>query len=140
MKKFKYTLGLILIISHLVVIFSLILLKLLGGYDMSEFSTLIAIIIPTFAGYTTSIIMFIVKDKYKTKNKTDKPVTTAFKFLSLLFPISLTICICISIWLQGFNLAFDNFEDFKHFILIVQSLFSIYSGYLIYTIFDKSKT
>lgn len=138
-KKFKYSIGLYLIFSHLTVILSIIILRMLGGYDKDEFTTIIGIITPMFAGFTTSVIMFIINDRYNVVTNPGIVISTPFKFLSYLFPSLFTISILIAVWSQGFKKAFSDFEDFKSFILVIESLFAAYSGYFIYTLFEKRK-
>lgn len=139
-KKFKYSIGLFLIFSHLSVIFSIILLRILVGYDKDEFTTIIGIVTPMFAGFTTAIITFIIKDRYNVQSDNNINVSFAFRLLSYLFPTLFTISILVSTWLEGYNKAFKDFEDFKAFILIMESLFATYSGYFVYTLFEKGPT
>lgn len=138
-KKFKYSIGLYLIFAHLVVIVSLIVLRIIGGFETDEFTTIIGIVTPMFAGFTTSVIMFIINDRYNVNVNPNVNISPAFRFLSYLFPFLFTLSILTAIWLQGYNKAFSNFEDFKSFILVMESLFATYSGYFIYTLFEKKK-
>jgi glucan phosphoethanolaminetransferase (alkaline phosphatase superfamily) len=138
--KFKYSIGLYLIFSHLVIIVSIIALRILGGFDKNEFTTIVGIVTPMFTGFTTSIIMFIIANRYNTQSSPDIALSSAFKLLSYLFPTLFSFSVLLAIWLQGYHLAFSNFEDFKSFILAMESLFAAYSGYFVYTLFEKKKT
>ena len=126
-----------LISAHLSVIASLIILRILGGFEKDEFTTIIGIVTPMFAGFTTSVIMFFINDRYNVAVNPNINISVAFRFLSYLFPTLFTISILTAVWLQGYKKAFTDFEDFKQFVLVMESLFAAYSGYFVYTLFDK---
>ena len=136
-QKFKYRFGLYLILSHLIIIISLVLLRIMGGFDQEEFSTLLGIIMPMFSGFTTAILFFIIEDRHNTSQSGGQPLSSAYRFLAFTFTSLFILAITTCVWLQAFNLAFDNFEDFKAFILSVESVFAVYCGYLVYAIFKK---
>jgi len=138
-KKFKYSFGLFLIYSHLIVIISLVLLRIIGGFDQEEFSTLLGIIMPMFSGYTTAILFFIIEDRHNINQGGGRPLNFTYRLLAYTFTSLFIAIIVCSIWLQAYNLAFDNFEDFKTFILSIESIFAVYCGYLIYAVFKKIK-
>lgn len=135
-RKLKYSLGLFLIASHFCLLIACIVFYFLNGFSIEEFTTVVAIIAPVFAGYTTSIITFIIKDAHVLKDKT-KRVTGVYASLSFVIPLLLVLIFGVSIALKAFNLAFENFEDFKRFLTLIESLFAAYVGMFVYSLFEK---
>jgi hypothetical protein len=113
-----------------------IALFMVNGFDINEFTTVMAVVTPVFAGFTTSIIAFIIKDA-KVIEDTTARVSTAYVALTFSLPLLLAAVIALSIGLKTFNLVFANFEDFKRFLLLAETLFSGYVGMFVYSLFDK---
>jgi hypothetical protein len=137
-RTLKYRSGLLLIVGHLVVLVAVIVLRLFGGYSGEEFTTIFAVIVPMFSGYSTAIIGFIVKDRY-TRADRSKEVTGSFAALSFVFPILFTTAVLAAVLLQAFNAAFENFEDFKRFLLAIETAFAVYVGRFVYSMFEKQE-
>ena len=135
-RTLKYSLGFFLIGSHFGLLICCIVLYFLNGFNIDEFTTVIAIIAPVFAGYTTSIIAFIIKEARQLSDKTPK-VTGAYSFLSFLIPCLLVTIFGVATVLKAFNKVFDDFEDFKRFLILVESLFAAYVGMFVYSLFEK---
>lgn len=134
--KLKYSLGIFLIASHLVVLLSIILLRFLNGFNTDEFTTLLGIVAPMFVGYTTSVISFLIKDRYRLVFES-KTVTKTYASFMYIFPAMFVTIILIAIWTKAYNKTFDDFEDFKKFLLIFEALFAGYVGLFVYSVFKK---
>jgi hypothetical protein len=137
-RKLKYSLGTFLIVSHFGLLIFAIVLYFLNGFSIEEFTTVIAILAPVFAGYTTSILAFIIKDA-QTMNDTSKKVNAFYWSFSFAIPLVLVSIIGLTIGLKAYNRVFNNFEEFKRFFLLIESLFSAYVGMFVYSLFDKAK-
>lgn len=135
-RKLKYSVGVFLIVSHFGLIIYSIKLYFMNGFNIEEFTTLVAIIAPMFAGYTTSILAFIIKNSRVSKDVSEK-VTVVYSVLSFAIPLVLVAIIGAAIRFKAYNTAFENFEDFKRFLLIVESLFAAYVGMFVYSLFEK---
>lgn len=138
-RKVKYSLGVFVIASHFGLLIYSIVLFFLNGFSIEEFTTLVAIIAPVFAGYTTSILAFIIRDAHVLKDRT-KPVTAVYTCLSFGIPLILVTVFTVSVTLKAYNKVFADFEDFKRFLLLVESLFAVYVGMFVYSLFEKRTT
>jgi hypothetical protein len=136
-RKLKYIVGLFLIACHFVLLCFVIALYFGGGFNIEEFTTVVAIITPVFAGYTTSIITFIVKDAKVLEDKTDR-VSLVYTSMALTMPLLLVVILGLSVGLKAYNKVFANFEDFKRFLLSIESLFAVYSSMFVYSLFEKA--
>jgi len=135
--KLKYTLGMFIVLSHVVVILYTLVLFIVHGFSFSQFTTLLAIIIPMLAGYTTSIVAFVIKDRHRLSSKS-KQVTTSFVVLSFLFPGVFILVILVAVTLQAFSLSFDNFEDFKATLVLIEGAFAVYVGKFVASLFESN--
>lgn len=135
-RQLKYRAGTVLVLSHLGVLLLIIVLRLMNGFNGDEFTTLLALVTPMFSGYSTAIIAFIVMDRHVTEDKSQK-VTLTFVIMTLLIPTVLAIIVAVSIWIKAHNLAFADFEDFKRFLIALESIFAVYVGMLIYALFPR---
>jgi len=135
-RKLKYVSGLFLIFTHLFIMGEIIVMRFLNGFDGPEFSTIFGIIIPMFSGYTAAIIAFFIKDRHNFKDTTSR-VNAIYVSLFLLLPFIFSSIVAIAIWLQAHNQAFENFEDFKSFVMTIESAFAIYVGMFVYSLFQK---
>jgi hypothetical protein len=135
-RQLKYRAGIFLIFVHVVILSLAIAMFFVHGFDLNEFTTLFGIILPMFAGYTTSVIAFLIKDRYAQSDQT-QPVTNTYAMLFFLFPGLFSIVIAASIWCQAHTIVFRNFDDFKNFIITIESAFAVYIGLVVYSLFHK---
>jgi hypothetical protein len=134
--QLRYRSGLYLIGLHVAVFMLAVVFRFLGGYDTHEFTTIVGVVLPMFTGYTTAILAYIVKNR-NVQQDTSLPVTGVFAFLVTILPTILVLVVCAAIWAQAFKRVFDNFEDFKTFLLSIESAFAIYVSMLVYGLFGR---
>jgi hypothetical protein len=137
--KLKYALGMFIVLCHVVVLLYTLVLFAIHGFSFSQLTTLLAIIIPMLAGYTTSIVAFIIKDRHRLNTKSKK-VTASFVVLSFLFPGVFILVIVVAVTLQAFSLAFDNFENFKGTLVLIEGAFAVYVGKFVASLFESTAT
>lgn len=135
-RQLKYRAGLFLIGSHVGLVIFAIILFFNKGFDIDEFTTVMAVITPVFAGYTTSIVAFIIKDA-KIMEDTSAQVSRAYAGLSFGMPLLLVVMVAMAVGMKAFNYVFANFEDFKRFLLLLESLFAAYAGMFVYSLFEQ---
>jgi hypothetical protein len=135
-RKLKYSLGVFLISSHFSLLLCATVLYFVNGFSIDEFTTIVAIIAPIFAGYTTSVLAFFIKEAHVLEDQTSR-VTTTYSALSFAIPIVLVSMFAVAMALKVFNKAFASFEDFKRFVMLVESLFGAYVGMFVYSLFEK---
>jgi hypothetical protein len=135
-RRLRYVSGIALIAMHLIILVSAILIKLMHGFDKSEFTTVVGIVAPMFSGYTSAILAFIIRDRHVTIDRS-KRVTGTYALLIIVFPLILATIVCASMWMEAFSKGFENFDDFKTLLLALESAFAIYVSLLVYSLFDK---
>ena len=138
-RQLKYGAGVFLIILQLVILGSMVVLRFLNGYSTDEFTTCIGIVTPMFSGYATAVIGFLIKDR-NVQQDTSRPVTRTFAALVFTIPFLAMLVICAAIWAQAYRHVFDNFEDFKRFVMVFESAFAVYASMLVYAIFDRKQS
>jgi ABC-type sulfate transport system permease component len=91
---------------------------------------------PVFSAYTAAVLPFIVRDK-NVLTDTSPQVTRAYAGLLFIVPTILATVRMAAISLQAFRKAFENFEDFKIFLMTVESAFAVYANTLVFAIFNR---
>ena len=135
--KLKNIVSYILIPSHLIVLGIAFVLYIKGGYSFEEFTTLLLIIVPLYATYTTLIIRYLTKDvPPPTTTTTTTTLNPARTFFTIALPILLTIYFCTIIYLKAYNIGFDSFENFKGLLGVSEVIFGIYVGQFIQSLYD----
>jgi hypothetical protein len=135
-RTLKYATGCYLVLSHLLLIGLGIFLYFKGGFSTDEFTTILAVITPASAGYTTSVIAFIISEARVIRKKSPR-VNMVYVAFSFLMPTIMVVIVGLSLWFKANNQIFDNFEDFKRFLLLMESLFAGYAGMFVYSLFEK---
>jgi hypothetical protein len=135
--SFKIKLTFMLTIAHLIIILSLVILWMLGGYDFDQFIIMAGMIVPIFAEYVMAVSPFIKKKRYINKLNTDKKLISVFKFTSFVYPVTFAAIVLLAIWLKAFNLVFEDFSQFKIFILIMEIMLAGFAGKFIHDLFEK---
>jgi succinate dehydrogenase/fumarate reductase cytochrome b subunit len=78
----------------------------------------------------------MIKDRYTMDDSTQR-VTGVFSFLFFVFPALFALVMAASIWAQAMSAVFRNFEEFKTFIMTIESAFAVYIGLFVYSLFQK---
>jgi hypothetical protein len=93
-------------------------------------------VIPVFAGYTTAMLAFIEKDKFRNADDTPQ-VTTTFAILTIGLPAIYTLVVAALIYLQGFHIhaLFKGPGDFLDALTVSQAFFAAYIGKLMSGLF-----
>lgn len=137
-RTLKYRVGWFLVLVHVAVLLLVLGLYVAGGFDFDQLTTICAIIVPMFAGYTTSITAFIVNDRF-VGDDTSRPVSGSFVAMSFAFPALFALVISGAVLLQASALTFKNFEQFKQALILVEGLFAVYAGRFVYAMFGRER-
>ena len=127
--------GIFLIVSQFSLVIIVFLLYLVGGYNFDEMTTTIALMFPMLSVYTTGIIKLFVHNKNRTVGR-NRNITKEFAFIAWFFPMLFVISIGFIITIKPLQ-GFRNFEDFKTFLSIIESLFGGFTGYVISTLLES---
>ena len=136
LSKLQNIIGIFIILSHLVII-GLILWFFISLKEFEDLTTTLGIIVPMFSVYTTTIVLFITRQKYvvKPEDKKDKYVTKIYAFISFLYPAMLVLFVVIMLILR-YKMILSPFETFKKLIGLAEILFGVYIGYIINSLYE----
>ena len=109
---------------------------LFGAFLTDEMTTTVAIIAPFLATYTTAIIKYIAELKNKVLAR-GRPVTSIFVFMSFCIPGAFVMLLVAAVLLKAFNIGLRSFEDFKIMLATVETIFGVYVGQLIFSLFER---
>lgn len=131
--KLQMKIGILLIIAQVFIIFMLIIFFILDWFTFDEILLSISIIFPAFSIHTTVII------RYSIKNKSSEIIgeikNSIYILSSYIFPISLIILFIFIILLKV--LGRISFIQYTTFLAIGESIFGIYIGNIIYSLFGR---
>jgi Na+/proline symporter len=97
-------------------------------------TTLLAVVIPMFAGTSTVIVRYFAQHRHDSPK--GKRVNVAFATLTWLLPVVFTFTILLTIVLRATNRAFDDFDQAKLFLAGLEALFVAYIAYVLAPLFD----
>jgi hypothetical protein len=137
--ELKIKLGVTLVASHFGILILLMVLFAAGGFKFEDFTTIVAIIAPMFAGYTTAVTTFIVNDRHTTNIRSPR-VSSVYVMMSFAFPLVFTLILVSAILAQSFGLVFKEFEQFKQALVLIEGTFAVYVGRFVYSMFDRPKS
>ncbi len=138
-KKLKELVGFTLIFLHFVLLLLVFYLFLAGGFRFDEFTITLAIIIPMFSGYTTSIAVYFARYRLKQTDSTSE-VSRAFTIMSMALPTVFFVALTTCVTLFALGRAFESFEDFMGTITVLEAAFASYVGIFIFTLFDTKRS
>jgi hypothetical protein len=135
----KDRLGIFIVVSHFGLLLLAIVIWLAGGFLTDEMTTTIAIIAPFLATYTTAILKNIAESKNKVSAR-GKPVTDIFVLMSFCIPGAFAMLLAAALLLKAFNVGLRSFEDFKILLGTAETIFGVYVGQLIFSLFERPQT
>ncbi len=112
------------------------------GLEKNEMYSIVTLIIPLLTAYLTAIIKDVLANPYK-KNKSDKEkievkrVKNSISIMTfIVFPVYfLALVIIINQTAKGLLQA----DDLQKYVGIIESVFGIYVGQIIFTLFKKEE-
>jgi len=136
MQRQKIIVGLFMIGSHFFIILMVMVAWLAGGFLFTEMVTAVGLIAPLFAGYTTVIIGFI-NDNREALPRSDTEVTESYKVVSFALPALFAFVTGASVVMWALRIGFSEFDQFKILVGMIQGIFGVYVGQLIYGMFKR---
>ncbi len=115
------------------------MLYFFGGFLFEEMTTTIALIIPMFSIYTTSIIKYIIANKNKIETEL-KLINKAYAFIAFAIPLIFVLLILSIVFMKVFNIGFSSFEQFKTMLAISETAFGAYIGLVLTSLFEISQS
>lgn len=133
--RIRKALGLFIVVSHFAAIILVVGLFFARGFLFEEMTTTLALVVPMFASYTTAIVRYIIKHRHSPESQ--RNVSVEFAFLAFSLPSIFVFCVFAMIVSKALNLAFQNFDQFKTLLAVLEGLFGVYIGYFITELFDQ---
>jgi hypothetical protein len=133
--KLKSLLGAVLVVSHIGLIFLIVALFAAHGFAFDEMTTLLSIIAPMFAAYTTAVVRYFISHRHRkvTLGQTSREAV----IIVLLFPTLFGLALATLVVLKAFNLAFENFEQLKVLIAAMEGIFAAYIAFIVTEFFER---
>jgi lysylphosphatidylglycerol synthetase-like protein (DUF2156 family) len=126
--------GLFWVFAHFAIITTIIVCFFLKGFEFDEMTTLLAVIVPMFAGTTTVIV------RYFTQHAQDAPqgaiINTPYIVLTSALLLLFTLTIFATIILRARNQAFATFDQCKLFLTAVEAFYVVYTSTLLAPLFN----
>lgn len=129
--------GISFIISHFVIFILVVGLWALGGMDFEEMITSTSVILPLFTGYTTLVLGYIWTNRTQQSNAAEPSLTRLAVFSAFFFTFVFVLLIAGAILAKSFNFAFKSFEQFKIFLLVVETFFAGYASFIVKSLFRE---
>jgi hypothetical protein len=136
--RLKRTVTILMIVSHLLTFFWLLVLYFMGGFAFDDLTTSIALLMPLFAGFTTMIVKDTIAEAAPGAAAIrSRELPWSFGFLTLAFCGSFAVYLLLIVTLKGFNVGFSSFDQFKILLGVSETVFGVYVGYLMPTLFTQ---
>jgi hypothetical protein len=120
-RQLKRYLGLWLIFLHLGMLALAFICFLQNGFDLDQFTTLVAVIAPMFGCYAEPAIRSIISDRYIHEDNS-APVRIISAGVSFALPFLLAVVVAIFILLQASGRIFTDFSQFTLVLLFPATL------------------
>ncbi len=107
------------------------------GFSYEEFTTVLAIVSPMFAYYTSAVIHDFARDPFV---QPDNQVYLTSRFVVLSFAMFLVYTFAVggAVALRAWGAeVFDDFEIFKRTLLLIETIFAAWTARLVYTMFES---
>ncbi len=132
--RIRQSLGLFIIASHFGAVMLVIGFYLARGFLFEDMMTTLALIVPMFATHTTSIVRYVITHRHVSKSQ--RAASGEFAVLAFAVPLLFVLCLLTMIIAKALNFAFQNFDQFKTILAVIESLFGLYVGYFITELFE----
>jgi hypothetical protein len=126
-----------LIIAHFLTIVLIVCYWYLDKFDVDQVETMVTMIVPMFAVYSTTIINFLRSVKYKTTENSNS-VTGIYASVTIIIPIVFIGSILLMLYAIGNGILFSSFDQFMHFLTGTEFGFGIYMGWAIHSLYEQS--
>lgn len=137
--RLRERLGFLIIFLHFGLIVLLSVLWSMSGFAFNEFTTTLAILIPILSAYVAGIVTYFSNKRHVRADKS-KPVTATFVFLSMFFPVAMSVTLSGIMLIFAFGTLFEDFEQFKASFAIAEGVFAAYLATTTNSLFKPAAT
>ena len=130
----KRVVGVYIVTLKFVTVAIAVYLYLIGGFIFREVVSILGIILPMFAIYTTAVFKNLI---VTAESISTIIVPNSLLVLSFLLPLLFCGTIVGACILKSFNIGISNFDDLQLILLITESIFAVYLGQIVGFYFDE---
>ena len=128
----------IILIRHFSIIILILVMYFRSGFAFLEATSTISIYLPITSVYTSAIVKDITVNR-EIDQRTQKTYSLGFVIISctitLMFIVYLTIII-----VKAYNLGIADFDQFKTFLVLGETIFAAYIGQIVHAMFTAGST
>lgn len=134
--KFSYRLGMIIISANLLLFVSIIVLWQCDCFLDKEFWSLIKFIIPIKSLYLALIVKFMARHKYENESKS-KRLYSGYIYFTTFIVWSYILLLFGCVFMKAFNVLINEFDILMNLLVVIETIFGGYAGYMINDLFKK---
>lgn len=135
--KFSYRLGLAIISANLLLFISLIVLWRFDCFLDKEFWSILKFLIPIKSLYIALIVKFIAGHKYEDESKSKQLYPGYIHFTTFIVG-SYIFLLFVFVFLKAFNIIINEFYILINILIVIETVFGGYAGYMINDLFRKN--
>ncbi|MFK7951047.1 MAG: hypothetical protein AB8G11_25935 [Saprospiraceae bacterium] len=140
LSKHRTHLGKIILLSSIALFFSVVVLRVLGGFRPDEFEELLKLITPINALYIAAVIRYVIANPTEKEIAPDEAkLTDMYLYTSKMVVYGHLALILLLVWLFGL-FHFVDFSLFTTIVTAIEGLFGIYAGWFLTHIFGDETT
>ncbi|HEX8152909.1 MAG TPA: hypothetical protein VF698_07285 [Thermoanaerobaculia bacterium] len=125
--------GLFWVGAQLAVLGTIFVCYQLGGFEFDELTTLLAVVLPLFAGVSIVVVRFFAQNRHSIAR--GQPVTGTYVALVWLFAVALAVTVVWVIVGRATNRVFDTFDQAKLFLAGLEVVYVVYIAQLLAPLF-----
>lgn len=134
--RLRSLVGVFWIIAQIAVMAFAVVRYVQGYLLYDDLTTAVALILPMFAVHAAAIAKYFSAHRTPVRRRTPE-VTGTFAFLALLIPALFAIAISSILYVKSRGMAFGASEQFKYSLGLVESVFAIFLGTFLGSLFDE---
>jgi len=137
--KLRTWISMFFMVSHVLILPSVVVLHLQKHLDDNEFTTTMGILVPALSALTTLAITFAISVKQKkVYSARSVRLSAIYVFTALLFPAAFVLMLFGVVLMRGMD-EFSTFEQFKISLCAVETIFAGYTAKVMASLFASSE-
>jgi hypothetical protein len=137
-RKLQNTVSIFLLLGHFAILFLVFALYLADGLTSSELTTSLSIIVPMLGALTGLAVGYVIKvKKKKAMSAASGELSGVYVFTALFLPVLFVLAIAALVLMKAFNRGLSSFDQFKTALAGVETIFGVYTGKVLGSLFEK---
>jgi lysylphosphatidylglycerol synthetase-like protein (DUF2156 family) len=131
--QLRTRIGLFWVAAHVAVVLTILGCYSFGGFEFDELTTLLAVVVPLFAGVTLVVVRFFTQHRHSLAQ--GRPVSVPYVTLVWLFAVAFAVTVLWAIIGRATNRVFATFDQAKIFLASLEGLYVVYVTNLLAPLF-----